>query len=128
MFFPRFSTWSLLVLTGIAAAGFFVLGMAVEGYVWAGAASAVIVAGCVLALVHAALFAVVWALSQFLSRRQPQPGVGSDPFAQEPYPLAAPSLAARMGQDSASPFSNTPQSDGDDMTSESGSGNDRYHD
>jgi hypothetical protein len=138
MFFPRFTTRSLLALTGIAAAGFFVLGMAVEGYVWAGAASVVIVATCIAAAIHATLFALVWALSQALTLLKSQPATGGDPFAKQAYPLPVPSLAERLGQAAASPFSaaspidNAPQNGSDGATPDDAIGdaetNDQPHD
>jgi hypothetical protein len=116
MFFPRFSTRSLLALTVVAAAGFFVLGMAVDGNVLAGAASAVIVAGVVVAIIHAVLFALVWALSQGLVRLESRRGGTDDPFAKEAYPLPVPSLAQRLGLAAAVPSNDTPQSGDEDST------------
>jgi hypothetical protein len=109
MFFPRFSTRTLLALMGVAAAAFFVLGMAYQGYVWAAAASVVILATCVAAVVHAMLFALVWLLSQLPSLRGAPADIGSDPFAKQPYPLPMPSLAQRMGDVTPAPRSGSRQ-------------------
>jgi hypothetical protein len=104
---------------GIAAVGFFVLGMAADGVVWAGAASAVIVAGVVVAVIHATLFALVWTLSQGLVHLPSQRATVDDPFAKQAYPLPVPSLSERMGHAAALKRDDTPKPGCDDSTRDS---------
>jgi hypothetical protein len=78
MLLPRFTIRALLVMLTICAFVFVIAGMAVRGQHWAWGITIGILSLAFTMLIHAAVFGMVWMLSQVQSRKQEKPVPPSD--------------------------------------------------
>jgi hypothetical protein len=66
MFLPRFSIRVLLAIVTVCAFAFVVVGMAARGEFWAWGITIALASIVFTALVHAALFGIVWLIGRIL--------------------------------------------------------------
>ena len=81
---PQFTIRWMLMLTAACAVVFSVFGLAVRGNGWAAGVSIAVVSVAVALLVHASMFALVWAFSVTTAgSRRKRSSVRRSPFAQD---------------------------------------------
>ncbi|MCC7474425.1 MAG: hypothetical protein IT425_03450 [Pirellulales bacterium] len=79
MLLPRFSIRTLFLLLSFVAIVSIIVGTAVRGEYWAWGVSIALLSLLLVALVHAALFAIMWVFTRLPNRSDPPPNPASKP-------------------------------------------------